>query len=55
MLVALLAKAVGYGGAINGWEIGRRGWPLEPEGWWSVSEADREQAQIAFVAEELPS
>lgn len=52
MLVALVARAVGYGGAINGWEIGRLGRPIEPQGWWSVTAADRDKAQVAFVAEE---
>lgn len=51
MLVALVAKAVDYGGAINGWALGHSGYPLEPQAWWSVREDDRQLAQRTFVAE----
>lgn len=53
MLVALIAKTSGYGGAINGWESGALGRPEEPpETWWKVSDEDRRLAQRRFVAEE---
>jgi hypothetical protein len=51
MLVALIAKAVGYGGAINGWELGAEGYALEPQEWWVVTENDRECARRTFFAE----
>lgn len=54
MLVALVAKASGYGGAINGWETGPLGYRLEPpQDWWSVSNEDRALARRTFFAEEL--
>lgn len=52
MLVALIAKAAGYGGAINGWDLGPKGYPLEPKGWWDVTEDAREAGRRTFVAEE---
>lgn len=52
MLVALIARSVGYGGAINGWEIGARGYPMEQQDWWQVSNDDRVLAQRRFIAEE---
>jgi hypothetical protein len=56
MLVALIAKTVGYSGAINGWEAGRAGYPCEPSGWWVVGEEDRQLARSRIVVEEiLPS
>jgi hypothetical protein len=51
MLVALIAKSVGYAGAINGWEVGHLGYLREPETWWTVHEDDRRLAQRTFVAE----
>lgn len=53
MLISLVAKCVGYGGAINGWEVGRLGHPMEPDPWWSVSEGDRAAAQTRYLAEEV--
>jgi len=53
MLVALIAKAVDYAGAINGWEVGQSGYPVEPEGWWNVGDDDRLLAQRTFVAEDV--
>lgn len=44
LLVALIAKVVGYGGAINGWEIGKHGYPVEPAQWWHVKDSAREAA-----------
>jgi hypothetical protein len=53
MLVALLARAAGYRGAINGWAVGRRGLPVEPPGaWWPIDDADRAAARVLFLAEE---
>jgi hypothetical protein len=52
MLVALVAMVAGYRGAINGWETGPMGYPLEPDEWWSISEDDRQRASHAFIAEE---
>jgi hypothetical protein len=52
LLVALISKAVGYGGAINGWDIGKAGYPLVPTGWWSVEEADRRLANLTYLAED---
>lgn len=51
LLVALICKAVGYNGAINGWERGRAGYALEPTSWWSVNENDRKLAHRVYVAE----
>jgi hypothetical protein len=53
MLVALIAKTVDYQGAINGWEVGRLGRPVEPHPWWIVGDADREAARLTFAAEEV--
>ena len=53
MLVALIARSVDYAGAINGWTVGQLGHPLEPHGWWSVSEEDRQLALRTFSAEEV--
>ncbi|WP_437494227.1 hypothetical protein WME75_22045 [Sorangium sp. So ce1014] len=52
MLVALIAWTVDYRGAINGWEIGHLGYPLEPQDWWSVCDCDRRLARRTFVVEE---
>lgn len=53
MLVALIAKASGYSGAINGWEIGDQGYPLEPPtDWWRVSNEDVTFARRSYFAEE---
>ena len=52
LLVALIAKTVGYGGAINGWEVGQLGYPMEPHAWWTILEEDRLQALQTHVAEE---
>jgi hypothetical protein len=53
MLVALLAKTVGYGGAINGWEVGGMGYPVEPDAWWKVDEEQKRLAQRVYVAEHV--
>lgn len=55
MLVALVARAVGYAGSINGWEIGDMGYPIEQQDWWVVSEEDRLRAHRRFIAEEHSS
>ncbi len=52
MLVALIARSVGYRGAINGWEIGELGYPMEEQDWWQVSDEDRLLARRRFIAEE---
>lgn len=52
MLVALVGRAVGYRGAINGWEVGGRGYPKEQRDWWEVAEDDRVLAERSFIAEE---
>ena len=52
MLVALVARAVGYGGAINGWDVGELGYPVEQQDWWEVTEAARISASRTFIAEE---
>jgi hypothetical protein len=52
LLVALLAKTAGYSGAINGWEVGNKGYPVEPDLWWSVDQADREMAKAEYWVEE---
>ena len=51
LLVALIAKTAGYGGAINGWELGSAGYRLEPTEWWSVRETDRLLARQTYIAE----
>lgn len=51
LLVALIAKTVGYGGAINGWEVGQLGYSMEPHAWWTILEEDRLQALQTHVAE----
>jgi len=52
LLVALIAKSVDYGGAINGWEIGSAGYPKEPDAsWWIVREKDSQRARCSFFAE----
>jgi hypothetical protein len=53
MLVALIAKSVGYDGAINGWEVGPMGYPMEPQDWWCVSEISRRAAARTFRAVEI--
>lgn len=54
MLIALIAKASGYGGAINGWEIGDLGYPLEPPiDWWPVSNDALDLARRSYFAEEI--
>lgn len=70
MLVGLLAKAVDYAGAINGWELEewgklgkmgerkliRRGNPAEPPSdWWAIDDAARQHAQKTYIAEEISS
>lgn len=50
LLVALVARSVGYSGAINGWELGAGGYPIEPSPWWTVDEADREAANAVYLA-----
>jgi hypothetical protein len=53
MLVALVAKACGYAGAINGWTLDDNQVPLEPDdGWWKVGEEERKAAQKTFYAHE---
>jgi len=52
MLTALIALSAGYGGAINGWEVGGMGLAMEERDWWKVNEADRVLAQRRFIAEE---
>ncbi|MEI9948260.1 MAG: hypothetical protein WDO74_04600 [Pseudomonadota bacterium] len=51
LLVALIAKTVDYGGAINGWEVGALGRPTEPVDWWNIRVDDRQLASQTFVAE----
>lgn len=51
MLVALICKAVGYSGAINGWEIGPMGYPLQPTEWWTVRDEDYQLASRVYTAE----
>lgn len=53
MLVALIARKVGYGGAINGWERGHMGYPLEPQEWWTIDEAFRLRATRRFLIEQI--
>ncbi len=54
MLVALIAKASGYGGAINGWELGLHGRPLEaPAEWWRTLDEDQALASQSYFAEEV--
>jgi len=55
MLVALMAKTAGYAGAINGWELGQLGRPLEPLNWWTVEDDDRRLASRTFVADDSAS
>lgn len=56
MLIALIAKAADYCGAIRGWDVGSQGHPIEaPSGWWSVSENDRQLAAKTHIAEETVS
>jgi len=52
LLVALIARSVGYLGAINGWEIGHLGHALEPEAWWSLQEDERLLALQTYIAED---
>jgi len=51
LLVALISKAAGYGGAINGWEVGPAGYPVEPSEWWETAEEDRQLARRIYIAE----
>jgi hypothetical protein len=51
MFVAIVAKAVRYEGAINGWEIGELGRSQQPDGWWAISEIDRADANRSYFAE----
>ncbi|MEI9942187.1 MAG: hypothetical protein WDO69_33645 [Pseudomonadota bacterium] len=51
LLVALMARTVDYGGAINGWEIGALGRPVEPVDWWTIRTDDRRLASQTFIAE----
>jgi hypothetical protein len=54
LLVALIAKTVGYAGAINGWTVGRMGYSEEPPNdWWSIHENERRRAVATFVAYEI--
>lgn len=53
MLVALVAKSADYAGAINGWEVGHLGYPLEPQSWWSTRDDDRRLARRTFIAEDV--
>jgi len=70
MLVGLLAKAVEYAGAINGWELEelgklgevgelkliKFGYPAEPPSdWWAIDDAARQHAQKTYIAEEISS
>ncbi|WP_438041532.1 hypothetical protein [Sorangium sp. So ce128] len=55
MLVALVGLAAGYRGAINGWEVGGLGYPIEQQEWWEVAESDRTFAGRRFIAEECVS
>jgi hypothetical protein len=51
MLVAVLAKAVGYGGAVIGWER-EPGRPYRTPNseWWSVDPSVRKAAQRTYLA-----
>lgn len=51
LLIALVARSVGYAGAIRGWTVGTFGHPVEPSEWWEVNEADRARAKTIFNAE----
>ncbi|WP_437861934.1 hypothetical protein [Sorangium sp. So ce363] len=55
MLVALVGLAAGYRGAINGWEVGGLGYPMEQQEGWEVAESDRTFARRSFIAEERVS
>lgn len=52
MLVALVSRAAGYRGAINGWDIGKTGRPLVPTGWWVVDDADQLLAHQKYIADD---
>jgi hypothetical protein len=52
LLVALMARAVGYNGAINGWELGKLGHAIAPIGWWGVTENEQELARKRYVADD---
>jgi hypothetical protein len=51
MLVALIARAVGYRGAITGWtrRPGRR-WDAADPTWWTVDDEASEAARCGYVA-----
>ena len=53
MLVGLIAKSVSYGGAINGWQIGNMGYPVEPSAWWTINDNEHRLAQVTYIAEEF--
>lgn len=52
MLVALIARAAGYRGAINGWDVGKAGYPLVPTEWWVVDGTDRLLAHQKYLADD---
>lgn len=52
LLVALVSKAVRYDGAINGWDVGKFGYPLVPSEWWQVREDDRQLACRTYIADD---
>lgn len=54
LLVALMAKVAGYGGAINGWETGKAGYAVEPAQWWHVDESAREAASRVYDCVDRP-
>ena len=47
MLIALIARSVGYGGMIRYWKSG----PQQEAGWWPLDEVQRREALQFFVAQ----
>jgi hypothetical protein len=50
MLVALIALACGYRGAVVGWEHDYLGTPFAPEDWWKIDDEARAVAQQKWLA-----